>query len=103
MKGRFVAVAGGAAMGTVLLLSGCGGAGTEGTIGNIRLTAAEALLQSSQKAGRADSFKADLTVTEAGERAVPAAAHAGLHREAERVRSRRAAGPGRRRPGHLHR
>ncbi|TYK47376.1 hypothetical protein FXF68_25815 [Actinomadura decatromicini] len=58
--------AGGAAVGTALLLSGCNGDGTANTE-NMKLSAGEALLKTSQKAGRADSFKADLTVTGTGQ------------------------------------
>ncbi|TYB49925.1 hypothetical protein FXF69_05540 [Actinomadura chibensis] len=58
--------AGGAAVGTALLLSGCNGDGTANT-DNMKLSAGEALLKTSQKAGRADTFKADLTVTGTGE------------------------------------
>ncbi|TYC18931.1 hypothetical protein FXF65_00420 [Actinomadura syzygii] len=58
--------AGGAAVGTALLLSGCNGDGTANTE-NMKLSAADALAKTSQKAGRADSFKADLTVTGTGQ------------------------------------
>ncbi|TDD68146.1 hypothetical protein E1298_38785 [Actinomadura rubrisoli] len=59
--------AGGTAVGTALLLSGCNGDGSgSGTTENMKLSANEALLKSSQKTGQADRFKADLTVTEAG-------------------------------------
>ncbi|WP_067889368.1 hypothetical protein [Actinomadura chibensis] len=63
---RLVVAAGGAAVGTALLLSGCNGDGTANT-DNMKLSAGEALLKTSQKAGRADTFKADLTVTGTGE------------------------------------
>jgi hypothetical protein len=66
MKRRFVVVAGGAAMGTVLILSGCSGTGSEVSTGAMQLTAGEALVKASQKTGQADSFKADLTVTDPG-------------------------------------
>ncbi|MFD0856933.1 hypothetical protein ACFQ07_32180 [Actinomadura adrarensis] len=66
MKRRFVVAAGSAAMGTALVLSGCSGTGTEsGTTGAVRLSANQALLQSSQKTGQADSFKAELTISDA--------------------------------------
>ncbi|WP_246178930.1 hypothetical protein [Actinomadura decatromicini] len=66
MNRRLVVAAGGAAVGTALLLSGCNGDGTANTE-NMKLSAGEALLKTSQKAGRADSFKADLTVTGTGQ------------------------------------
>ncbi|QXJ26707.1 LppX_LprAFG lipoprotein [Actinomadura graeca] len=59
--------AGGAAVGAALLLSGCNGDGSgTGANGNMKLSANEALLKSSQKTGQADTFKADLTVTGTG-------------------------------------
>ncbi|GLZ07588.1 hypothetical protein Acsp03_50540 [Actinomadura sp. NBRC 104412] len=64
MKRRFAVAAGSAAMGTALVLSGCSGSGSEHTPGAMRLTAAEALIKASQKTGQADSFKADLTVSD---------------------------------------
>ncbi|MFB4313631.1 hypothetical protein [Actinomadura sp. 21ATH] len=67
MKRRFVVAAGGTAMGTALVLAGCGGTGAETSTGNMKLTAAEALVKTSQKTGRADTFKADLTVTDTGD------------------------------------
>ncbi|MFI0356221.1 hypothetical protein [Actinomadura sp. 9N407] len=67
MKSRFVVAAGGTAMGSVLLLSACSGSGTETATGNMKLTAAQALVKSSEKTGQADTFKADLTVTGTGE------------------------------------
>jgi LppX_LprAFG lipoprotein len=67
MKRRFVLAAGGVAMGTALVLTGCSGSGTEGSTGAMQLTAADALLKSSQKTGQADSFKADLTVSDTGD------------------------------------
>ncbi|MBG6086381.1 hypothetical protein [Actinomadura viridis] len=66
MKRRFVVAAGGTAMGSVLLLSGCGGSGAEVATDTMKLTAAEALAKTSQRTGQADTFKADLTVTETG-------------------------------------
>ncbi|MFC4053016.1 hypothetical protein ACFOY4_25310 [Actinomadura syzygii] len=66
MNRRLVVAAGGAAVGTALLLSGCNGDGTANTE-NMKLSAADALAKTSQKAGRADSFKADLTVTGTGQ------------------------------------
>ncbi|MGP4024620.1 hypothetical protein [Actinomadura sp. 3N407] len=62
MNRRLVVAAGGTAVSTALLLSGCGGSGTESTE-NMQLSAAQALLKTSQKTGQADTFKADLTVT----------------------------------------
>jgi hypothetical protein len=62
MSRRYVV---GAAAGTALLLSltGCmSDSGGQATNGGIKLTAAEAVAKTSQKTGRADSFKADLTV-----------------------------------------
>lgn len=59
-----------AAVGTTLVISltacmGDSGSGS-GTSGNIKLTAADALVKTSQKAGQADTFKAELTVTDSG-------------------------------------
>ena len=65
MRRRLVVAAGGTAVSAALLLSGCGGSGTEGTE-NIRLTAGQALLKASEKTSQADTFKADLTVTGTG-------------------------------------
>ncbi|RFU40644.1 hypothetical protein DZF91_16060 [Actinomadura logoneensis] len=49
--------------GAVLLLSGCGGTDTKsGSTGDIKLTAADAVIKASEKTGQADTFKADLTV-----------------------------------------
>ncbi|GLW65966.1 putative lipoprotein [Actinomadura rubrobrunea] len=68
MRGRFAAAAGGAAVGAALLLSGCSGDGSQSvSTGAMKLSAAEAVLQSSQKTAKAQSFKADLTVTDAQE------------------------------------
>jgi hypothetical protein len=66
MKRRLVVAAGATAMGTALLVSGCGGSGSEVATGTMKLTAAEALIKTSEKTGQADSFKADLTVTDTG-------------------------------------
>ncbi|WP_131735753.1 hypothetical protein [Actinomadura roseirufa] len=67
MNRRVLVAAGGTAVGAALLLSGCGGDGSgTGSTNNMKLTANEALLKSSQKTGEADSFKADLTVTGTG-------------------------------------
>lgn len=64
MNRRLVVAAGGTAIGTALLLSGCNGDGSgAGDTQNMKLSANEALLKSSQKTGQADTFKADLTVT----------------------------------------
>ncbi|TDC57272.1 LppX_LprAFG lipoprotein [Actinomadura sp. KC345] len=54
--------AGGTAVSAALLLTGCGGGGTESTE-NMKLSASEALLKTSKKTDQADTFKADLTVT----------------------------------------
>jgi hypothetical protein len=62
MSRRYVV---GAAAGTALIISltGCAGdSGGQATSGGIRLTAAEAVAKTSQRTGRADSFRADLTV-----------------------------------------
>lgn len=66
MNRRLLVAAGGTATGAALLLSGCGGDGTASTE-NMKLSAGEALLKASQKAGKADTFKADLTVTGTGD------------------------------------
>ena len=65
MNRRIAVAAGGAAVGAALLLSGCNGDGSANT-DNMKLSAGEALLKTSQKTGQADTFKADLTVTGAG-------------------------------------
>jgi hypothetical protein len=67
MKRRFVVAAGGTAMGTALLVSGCSGSGADVSTGDMKLTAAQALVKSSQQTGQADTFKADLTVTGTGD------------------------------------
>jgi hypothetical protein len=68
MKRRFAVAAGGTAVGATLLLSGCAGDGSGGdATGSVKLSAADAVLQSSKKTGQADSFKADLTVTDTGD------------------------------------
>ncbi|MFC6879890.1 MULTISPECIES: LppX_LprAFG lipoprotein [Actinomadura] len=68
MNRRFAVAAGGTAVGAALLLSGCGGDGSSGTTTeNMKLSAGEALLKSSQKTGQADTFKADLTVNDTGD------------------------------------
>ena len=67
MKRRLVLAAGGTAVGAALLVSGCGGSGSEVRTDTMKLTAAEALARTSQKTGQADTFKADLTVTDNGE------------------------------------
>lgn len=66
MNRRFAVAAGGTAVGAALLLSGCGGDGSANTE-NMKLSAGEALLKTSQKTGQTDTFKADLTVTGTGE------------------------------------
>ncbi|RAY15177.1 hypothetical protein DPM19_10650 [Actinomadura craniellae] len=63
MRLRFAAAA---AVGTTLtlFLTGCQGeAGNQGTTGDIKLTAAQALTQTSKKAGQTDTFRAELTVS----------------------------------------
>ncbi|GAA4327770.1 hypothetical protein BJY14_005096 [Actinomadura luteofluorescens] len=67
MKRRFVVAAGGTAVGAALLLSGCNGDGSENNTGNMKLSANQALLKASEKTGKADTFKADLTVTGTGD------------------------------------
>lgn len=62
MNRRLVVATGGTALSAVLLLSGCGGDGAQSTE-NMKLSAAEALLKTSQTTGEADTFKANLTVT----------------------------------------
>ncbi|WP_243718526.1 hypothetical protein [Actinomadura sp. KC06] len=66
MNRRLMVAAGGTAVGAALLLSGCGGDGTTSTE-NMKLSADQALLKTSQKTGQTDTFKADLTVTGTGE------------------------------------
>lgn len=67
MNRRLVVAAGGTAVGAALLLSGCNGDGSGSNAnGNLKLSANEALLKSSQKTAQADTFKADLTVTDSG-------------------------------------
>ncbi|GAA2605915.1 LppX_LprAFG lipoprotein [Actinomadura fulvescens] len=66
MKRRFAVVAGGTAVGAALLVSGCNGADNGANTDNMKLTAAQALTRTSDKTGQADTFKADLTVTENG-------------------------------------
>lgn len=64
MSRQIAVAAGGTALGAALVLSGCNADGSSGgTTGNMKLSANEALLKSSQKTGEADTFKADLTVT----------------------------------------
>ncbi|TDD85388.1 LppX_LprAFG lipoprotein [Actinomadura darangshiensis] len=58
--------AGGTAVGAALLLSGCNGDGS-GDSGNMKLSANQALLKASEKTGKTDTFKADLTVTGTGD------------------------------------
>src|SRR5690242_4118213 len=60
MNRRLVVAAGGTAVGAALLLSGCNGDGS-GSNANMKLSANEALLKSSQKTAQSDTFKADLT------------------------------------------
>jgi hypothetical protein len=66
MNRRLVVAAGGTAVGAALLLSGCNGDGSENT-GNMKLSANQALLKASEKTGKTDTFKADLTVTGTGD------------------------------------
>lgn len=65
MRRRLVVAAGGTAVSAAMLLSACGGSGTESTE-NMQLSAGQALLKASEKTGEADTFKADLTVTGTG-------------------------------------
>ncbi|MFG1998903.1 LppX_LprAFG lipoprotein [Spirillospora sp. NPDC048911] len=67
MKRRFAVVAGGTAVGAALLVSGCNGDDTGANTDNMKLTAAQALTKASDKTGQADTFKADLTVTDTGD------------------------------------
>lgn len=57
-----------AAVGSTLAISltGCLGESGDGTNGAIKLTAADALVKSSQKVGESDTFKAELTVADSG-------------------------------------
>ncbi|WP_217919673.1 LppX_LprAFG lipoprotein [Actinomadura sp. BRA 177] len=66
MNRRLVVAAGGTAVGAALVLSGCNGDGSANTE-NMKLSAGQALLKTSQKAENADTFKADLTVTGTGD------------------------------------
>ncbi|MFA1549196.1 hypothetical protein [Actinomadura chokoriensis] len=66
MNRRLVVAAGGTAVGAALVLSGCNGDGTANTE-NMKLSAGQALLKTSQQTGQADTFKADLTVTDTGD------------------------------------
>ena len=66
MNRRLVVAAGGTAVSAALLLTGCGGDGAQSTE-NMKLSAAEALVKTSEKTGQADTFKADLTVTGTGD------------------------------------
>lgn len=65
MNRRLVVAAGGTAVGAALVLSGCNGDGSANTE-NMKLSAAQALAKTSQKAEKADTFKADLTVAGTG-------------------------------------
>ncbi len=67
MNRRLVVAAGGTAVGAALLLSGCNGDGSETNTGNMKLTAGQALLKASEKTGKTDTFKADLTVKDTGD------------------------------------
>ncbi|MEV4253440.1 hypothetical protein AB0J52_09730 [Spirillospora sp. NPDC049652] len=65
MKRRIAVAAGVTSAGAVLLLSGCGGTDTKsGSTGDIKLTAADAVIKASEKTGKADTFKADLTIAD---------------------------------------
>ncbi|WP_156219798.1 MULTISPECIES: LppX_LprAFG lipoprotein [Actinomadura] len=68
MNRRIVVAAGGTAVGAALVLSGCNGdnGSGNGSTENMKLSANEALLKSSEKTGQADTFKADLTVKSTG-------------------------------------
>ncbi|MEU5876717.1 hypothetical protein [Spirillospora sp. NPDC047279] len=67
MKRRFAVAAGGTAVGAMLLVSGCNGDGTGAGTDDMKLTAAQALVKTSERTGQADTFKADLTVTDTGD------------------------------------
>lgn len=67
MKRRYAVAAGGTAVGAALLLSGCTGDGG-GLEGAAKMSATEALTKTSQKTGQADTFKADLTVSDGSNR-----------------------------------
>lgn len=66
MNRRLVVAAGGTAVGAALVLSGCNGDGSANT-DNMKLSAGQALLKTSEKTAKADAFKADLTVTGTGD------------------------------------
>jgi len=65
MNRRLVVAAGGTAVGAALVLSGCNGDGSANTE-NMQLSAAQALIETSEQTAKADTFKADLTVVEGG-------------------------------------
>ena len=65
MNRRLVVAAGGTAVGAALVLSGCNGDGSANTE-NMKLSAGQALIKTSEQTAKADTFKADLTVVEGG-------------------------------------
>ncbi|MBW8485144.1 hypothetical protein [Actinomadura parmotrematis] len=67
MKRSYAVAAGSTAVGAALLLSGCNADGTGGTDANLKLTANQALIKTSQKAAKANTFKADVTVKDTSE------------------------------------
>ncbi|WP_433329426.1 hypothetical protein [Spirillospora sp. CA-294931] len=66
MKRRYAVAATSTAVGATLLLSACGGS-SETSTENMKLSAGQALLKSSQKTADADRFKASLTVSDSKE------------------------------------
>jgi hypothetical protein len=65
MNRRLVVAAGGTAVGAALVLSGCNGDGSANTE-NMKLSAGQALIKTSEQTAKADTFKADLTVADGG-------------------------------------
>ncbi|CNE66378.1 Uncharacterised protein [Mycobacterium tuberculosis] len=65
MNRRLVVAAGGTAVGAALVLSGCNGDGSANTE-NMKLSAGQALIKTSEQTAKADTFKADLTVVDGG-------------------------------------
>lgn len=65
MNRRLVVAAGGTAVGAALVLSGCNGDGSANTE-NMKLSAGQALIKTSERTAKADTFKADLTVADSG-------------------------------------
>ena len=65
MNRRLVVAVGSTAVGAALVLSGCNGDGSANTE-NMKLSAGQALIKTSEQTAKADTFKADLTVVEGG-------------------------------------